>query len=257
MKTRTPILVAVALVMVLSMLLAACAVPTPQVVEKQVTVKETVVVKEEVKVVETQLVEKQVEVVVTAEPPAPAAATNPFTPADDVVVVAHNQDGFDKLDLRQGYPDGSAYFVQLQILEPLILLDDKLEIRDALAEKWEANADSSAYTFTLKKGVKFQDGDPFNAEAVKKHFDFFLSDPPSPVAATLRDSVDKVEVVDENTIRFVLKRAAPLLAERTRREPGRPDLLPQDHRPAGCRPAAPDRGHRAVQDQGMAGPSAT
>jgi peptide/nickel transport system substrate-binding protein len=208
-KTRTPILAAVALVMVLSMLLAACAVPTPQVVEKQVTVKETVVVKEEVKVVETQLVEKQVEVVVTAEPPAPAAATNPFTPADDVVVVAHNQDGFDKLDLRQGYPDGSAYFVQLQILEPLILLDDKLEIRDALAEKWEANADSSAYTFTLKKGVKFQDGDPFNAEAVKKHFDFFLSDPPSPVAATLRDSVDKVEVIDENTIRFVLKGPRP------------------------------------------------
>ena len=119
MKTRTPILVAMALVMVLSMLLAACAIPTPQVVEKQVTVKETVVVKEEVKVVETQLVEKQVEVVVTAEPPAPAAATNPFTPADDVVVVAHNQDGFDKLDLRQGYPDASAYFVQLQILEPL------------------------------------------------------------------------------------------------------------------------------------------
>ena len=136
MLTRTPILVAAALVTVLSMLLAACAVPTPQVIEKQVTVKETVVVKEEVKVVETQLVEKQVEVVVTAEPPAPVAATNPFTPADDGVMVAYNQDGFHALDLRQGYPDASAYFVQLQILEPLILLDDKLEIRDALAEKW-------------------------------------------------------------------------------------------------------------------------
>ena len=92
---------------------------------------------------------------------------------------------------------------------PLILLDDKLEIRDALAEKWEANADSSAYTFTLKKGVKFQDGDPLNAEAVKKHFDFFLSDPPSPVAATLRESVNKVEVVDENTVRFVLNGPRP------------------------------------------------
>ena len=70
---------------------------------------------------------------------------------------------------------------------------------------------SSAFTFTLKKGVKFQDGDPFNAEAVKKHFDFFLSDPPSPVAATLREAVEKVEVVDENTIRFVLNGLPPLL----------------------------------------------
>ena len=94
MKTRTPMLVVVAIVMVLSTLLAACAVPAAQVVEKQVTV----VVEKEV----------PVEVVVTAEAPAQVAAANPFTPADDVVVVAHNQDGFHTLDLRQGYPDGSA-----------------------------------------------------------------------------------------------------------------------------------------------------
>jgi ABC-type transport system substrate-binding protein len=109
MRTRTSRLAVIMLVVMLGSTIAACVAPAPQIVEKQV--------------------------VVTATPGPQAAAKNPFTPADETVVVAHNQDGFDSLDLRQGYPDASAYFVQLQILEGLILEDDKLQIRDALADK--------------------------------------------------------------------------------------------------------------------------
>ena len=224
MNTRHVLLTVLSIFVVVG-LLAACAPATPQVIEK--VVQQTVVVEKEKVVQQTVVVEKEKEVtkvvekVVTATPvPATPAPKNPFTPKDDIVIVAHNQDGFEKLDLRQGYPDASAYFCQLQILEKLIIQDDKLQIRDQLAEKWEANKDNTQFTFTLKKGVKFQDGDPFNAAAVKKSFDFFLKDPPSPVAATLRADIDKVEVVDDYTVRFVLKGPRPFFLQNLAESPG-------------------------------------
>lgn len=229
-----------AVLVVVALLVAACAPATPQVIEvpKEVVVEkpvvQTVVVEKEVavekKVVETVVVEKPVEKkvvetvvvekVITPTPEPKKVEKNPFTPKEDIVIVGHNQDGFEKLDLRQGYPDASAYFCQLQILEKLIFQDDKLQLRDQLAEKWEANKDNTAYTFYLKKGVKFHDGDPFNAQAVKKHFDFFLADPPSAVAATLRADIDKVEVVDDYTVRFVMKGERPFFLYNLAESPG-------------------------------------
>jgi peptide/nickel transport system substrate-binding protein len=150
----------------------------------------------------------------------PAAVKNSFTPKEDTITIAHNQDGFEKIDLRQGYPDASAYFVQLQILEKLVFQDDKLQIRDQLAEKWEANADNTAFTFHLKKGVKFTDGDPFNAQAVKKHFDFFLGDPPSPVATTLQADIASVDVVDDSTVTFKMKGPRPFFLGNLAESPG-------------------------------------
>ena len=144
-----------------------------------------------------------------ANPGVQAQGANPMTPADDTIIVAHNQDGFDRLDLRQGYPDASAYFCQLQILEKLVIQDDKLQIVDQLADKWEANADSTEYTFHLKSGVKFTDGDPFNAQAVKKYFDWMLGDPPAAVAATLREDIKSTDVVDDLTVKFTMKGSRP------------------------------------------------
>jgi peptide/nickel transport system substrate-binding protein len=230
MKVRVLLLKAAALAVVVAMLLTACGpTPVPQVIEKvitqvvQETVKETVVVQGTPQVVEKE-VTKVVEVQVTSPPaptaPPPPAVKNPYTPADDTIVVAHNQDGFNTLDLRQGYPDASAYFCQLQILEKLIIEDDQLQLRDQLAEKWEANADNTEYTFYLKQNVMFQDGDPFNAQAVKKHFDFFLGDPPSAVAATLRADIASVEVVDDYTVKFVMQGPRPFFLYNLAESPG-------------------------------------
>jgi ABC-type glycerol-3-phosphate transport system substrate-binding protein len=70
--------VMVAVVMTVSLVLSACAQPTPVVIEKQVTVEVEKEVPVEKKVVETVVVEKEVPVVVTATPP-PEKITLRFT----------------------------------------------------------------------------------------------------------------------------------------------------------------------------------
>jgi peptide/nickel transport system substrate-binding protein len=51
-----------------------------------------------------------------------------------------------------------------------------LEVAPALAESWEISEDGTEYTFTLREGVVFHDGTPFDAEAVKFNFDRMLDE---------------------------------------------------------------------------------
>ncbi|HET9461503.1 MAG TPA: ABC transporter substrate-binding protein, partial [Gaiellaceae bacterium] len=51
------------------------------------------------------------------------------------------------------------------------------DIEPALATEWEASEDGLAWTFTLREGVTFHDGEPFNAEAVCFNFDRWYNFP--------------------------------------------------------------------------------
>ncbi len=84
-----------------------------------------------------------------------------------------------------------------------------------LAESWDFSTDGKTITFHLRRGVKFQDGTDFNATAVKWNYDRFL-DPTqlSPRRGELTPFLDKVEVVDDSTVRFQLKTPSrPFLAQ--------------------------------------------
>ena len=67
--------------------------------------------------------------------------------------------------------DGNSLTVGLQILEPLVASDENAELTEGLATSWEPNEDATQWTFTLREGVTFHDGTPFDAEAVKFNFD--------------------------------------------------------------------------------------
>jgi peptide/nickel transport system substrate-binding protein len=72
-----------------------------------------------------------------------------------------------------------------------------------LAESWTISPDGKVVTFKLRRGVKFQDGTPFNAAAVKFNWDRMLKANLSPAGKykTYADE-NSVEVVDEYTVRF-------------------------------------------------------
>jgi len=87
------------------------------------------------------------------------------------------------------------------------------EFVPGLAERWEVSADGLTYTFHLKQGVKFHDGTPFDAAAVRFNLDR-INDPnlASQKARFMLGPYDRTEVVDGDTVRIVLKEPfAPLL----------------------------------------------
>jgi len=81
-------------------------------------------------------------------------------------------------------------------------------IEPDLAERWE-ELDDTTYVFHLRKGVKWHNKPPLNgrelvAEDVKFTYDRFLTET-SNANRYLLDSVDRVEVVDRYTVKFLLK----------------------------------------------------
>ncbi|MGZ6379107.1 MAG: ABC transporter substrate-binding protein, partial [Candidatus Limnocylindrales bacterium] len=77
-----------------------------------------------------------------------------------------------------------------------------------LATSWEASPDATSYTFKLRKDVKFHDGTPFNAQAVKFTFDHIV-DPntKSKSAAGALGPYQETQVVDDYTVKVIFKSA--------------------------------------------------
>jgi peptide/nickel transport system substrate-binding protein len=93
--------------------------------------------------------------------------------------------------------------VGTQVFDPLLRRDpSKGDIQPGLAEKWEVNANSTEFTFWLRKGVKFHDGTPLNAQAVKFSLDRVVD--PATRSGAARGALGAYkgsQVVDEYTLK--------------------------------------------------------
>lgn len=98
------------------------------------------------------------------------------------------------------------------IYDGLILRTPDLKLEPGLATKWELLDDNKRIRFTLREGVTFHDGEPFNAEAVKFTFDRLLGEEGAkgPQQANYT-AIDSVEVIDDYTVDFHLKSVDPVL----------------------------------------------
>jgi peptide/nickel transport system substrate-binding protein len=200
----------VSLIMITS-LLAACATPTPEVIEKEVTrevekvvtqvvketVKETVIVEGTPQVVEkevTKIVEVEVEKVVTA-PPA----------SQEPVVVLQ---GVDTTTLDPQVASSlPAVNILLHVFEALTAQNVKNEVVPALATEWAMLDDPTVWEFKMNPNATWADGEPVTANDVLFTWNRAANDPDNaPVGNTayllnIMNIVD-VQVMDDHTVRI-------------------------------------------------------
>ena len=87
-------------------------------------------------------------------------------------------------------------------------------IKPLLAESWEVSEDGKIYTFHLRENVKFHDGEPFNAEAVKKNIEAVQNNSEKHSWIKLSSKIESVNAVDEYTVNLVLSESYyPTLVE--------------------------------------------
>src|SRR3982074_453 len=88
----------------------------------------------------------------------------------------------------------------------------ELDIAPQLATEWQWVDGNKGLVLKLRQGVKFQDGEPLDAAAVKFSIERHLNMPGSNRKAEI-SAVSAVEIVDDHTVKLVLKAPfAPLLA---------------------------------------------
>lgn len=120
--------------------------------------------------------------------------------------------------------DGESLRVTHNIYETLVSYKGQTtELEPGLAESWDVSEDGKTYTFHLRKGVKFQDGTDFNADAVVYNFNRWMNGKksgkfayyPSMFGGFKGDEghiIESVEATDAQTVVFHLKRSsAPFL----------------------------------------------
>jgi len=141
--------------------------------------------------------------------------------------------GGDSVGLDAAYEtDGNSFLVCDNVFEALVFYkDESTALEPGLAKSWKTSPDGKTYTFNLRKGVKFHDGTPFNADAVvfsigrmmkERNVKFFgkgwelpAQDRPPEywVSMEMDKTVGSIEAAGEYTVIFKLKRVeAPFIA---------------------------------------------
>ncbi len=104
------------------------------------------------------------------------------------------------------------YIVGWHLYDNLVSRDQKtLKIGPHLAESWKL-IDDQTWEFKLRKGVKFDNGEPFNAESVKFSIERGL-DPKCPQRPIV-SWVKEVKILDEYTLRIISDKPYPVALER-------------------------------------------
>ncbi|MCC8167608.1 MAG: nickel ABC transporter substrate-binding protein [Planctomycetes bacterium] len=98
-------------------------------------------------------------------------------------------------------------YAQELVYEPLVMAGPAGTVEPGLAERWTVSEDGLVYTFYLRDGVRFTDGEPFNAEAVVKNFDAILANRARHAWLELANKIASYRAVDD--LVFELTLSAP------------------------------------------------
>lgn len=166
------------------------------------------------------------------------------TSAGDGVAANSDITILDYADISTLYPlDIGTTCDQLPVFlmyDPLLRLDADQNYVWMLAKGCEMSDDGLEYVFSLREGISFSDGTPWNAEAAKVNLDLMADQENGFRSQFMYECIDKVEVVDEYTVKVTLSEVYAPFLNALAIEPAAmvsPGLLEKDYQTISTAPA--------------------
>ncbi len=133
--------------------------------------------------------------------PSSAQADRTLTYAQNVPVTTMDTAG---ASIGNVYPAG--YEAMFLVYDGLVRFNEKMQIEPLLATEWSVSKDGLTWTFKLRRGVTFQDGTPFNADAVVFHIQRQMDPKGNASNRPLWDPLASVRKVDDFTVEVTTRR---------------------------------------------------
>ena len=109
------------------------------------------------------------------------------------------------LDPTAGTAAAIDRVVYSNIYEGLVKVNDMGQFIPGLAEKWDVSPGGKIYTFHLRKGVKFHNGEPFNAQVAKWNLERAMAADTKNIHPEYFRVIGKIETPDDHTLITYLK----------------------------------------------------
>jgi peptide/nickel transport system substrate-binding protein len=133
----------------------------------------------------------------------PASSATPRYGGDMKIILTGGVSAIGVLGAVTEYSNGSMYQrTALPVMETLFTYDADEKFIPKLAESWDISPDGKTLTLHLRKGVKFSDGSPFNAQAVKGDFDLMKAAKNIPNWPSVFQNVTSYDVIDDSTLKI-------------------------------------------------------
>ncbi len=113
------------------------------------------------------------------------------------------------LDPTAGAASAIAEITHYNIYETLTKINPDGSVTPLLAESWEVSPDLRTYTFKLRRGVKFSNGEPFNAQTAAFSFKRAGAEKSTNKDKRTFASMDSITAVDDQTLVIVNKELDP------------------------------------------------
>ena len=127
---------------------------------------------------------------------AALAAFPALAASKDSVTIGMTLEPTPGLDPTSGAAAAIGEIVHYNIFEGLTKINEDFSITPLLADKWSFSPDLKTLTFNLKKGVKFQDGEPFSSKDVKFSFERYAAKDSTNKEKAFFASIESIDASD-------------------------------------------------------------
>jgi peptide/nickel transport system substrate-binding protein len=128
-----------------------------------------------------------------------AAAKQDAQPVQGGTFVILSQDSIEALSPEDTGED-AQWTPIVQMFEPLYMVNENYELEPVLADSYEPSEDGLTYTFVLKEGVTFHNGDAFTAQDVVYTYEWIMNPDNASTRQANFELVESVEAPDDKTV---------------------------------------------------------